>query len=135
MRVKVKFTQCCPTLCDHMDNAVRGILQVRTLQWVAFPSSRGSSQSWDRTQISCIACRFFTSWATKPLLTKLLRLTKQLTTLWLFTKKTMMMLKMVSILGQLYLVLGTVLLAKLKLYIEGKSEMFSFRILYLMRCQ
>ena len=46
-----------------------------------------------------------------------------------------MMLKMVSILGQLYLVLGTVLLAKLKLYIEGKSEMFSFRILYLMRYQ
>ena len=32
--------------------------------WVAFPSSRGSSQSRDQTQVSHMAGRFFTSWAT-----------------------------------------------------------------------
>ena len=37
-----------------------GILQARTLEWVAIPSSRGSSPSRDRTQISCSAARFFT---------------------------------------------------------------------------
>ena len=89
-----------------------GILQVRILEWVAMPSSRGSSQRWDwtyisqglntglphcgqilyhlshqerqrilgwvvylssrgsswprnQTRVSCIAGRFFTSWATK----------------------------------------------------------------------
>ena len=41
--VKVKFTRSCPTLCDPMDYAVYGILQARTLEWVAFPFSRGSS--------------------------------------------------------------------------------------------
>ena len=32
-----------------------GILQARILEWVAMPSSRGSSQPRDRTQVSCIA--------------------------------------------------------------------------------
>ena len=41
------------------------ILQARILEWVAFPFSRGSSQPRDRTQVSRIAGRFFTSWATK----------------------------------------------------------------------
>ena len=56
----VKVTQSCPTLCDSV---VPGILQVRILEWVAFPISRRSSQPRDRTQVSCIAGRFFTSWA------------------------------------------------------------------------
>ena len=34
---------------------VHGILQARILEWVAFPSSRGSSQPRDRTQVSRIA--------------------------------------------------------------------------------
>ena len=38
-----------------------GILQARKLEWVAFPFSRGSSQPTDRTQVSHIAGRFFTS--------------------------------------------------------------------------
>ena len=42
---------------------VHGILQARILEWVAFPFSRGSSQPRDRTQVSHIAGRFFTSWA------------------------------------------------------------------------
>ena len=42
-----------------------GILQARILEWVAMPSSRGSSSPRDRTQVSCIAGRFFTVWATR----------------------------------------------------------------------
>ena len=38
-------------------------LQARILEWVAMLSSRGSSQSRDRTHISCTAGGFFTSWA------------------------------------------------------------------------
>ena len=37
-----------------------GILQARILVWVAIPSSRGSSQLRDRTQVSHIAGGFFT---------------------------------------------------------------------------
>ena len=38
----------CPTLCDPMDcslpgSSVHGILQVRILEWIAIPISRGSS--------------------------------------------------------------------------------------------
>ena len=40
---------------------VHGILQVRILKWAAFPFSRGSSQPRDRTQVSHIAGRLFTS--------------------------------------------------------------------------
>ena len=41
--------QSCLTLCDPMDcnspdSSVHGILQARILEWVAMPSSRGSSQ-------------------------------------------------------------------------------------------
>ena len=46
-----------------MDYTIHGILQARILQWVAFPFSRGSSQPRDGTPVSCIAGRFFTSWA------------------------------------------------------------------------
>ena len=53
------------SLCDPMDYTVHGILLVRILEWVAFSFSRGSSQPRDRTQVSCIAGRFFTSWATR----------------------------------------------------------------------
>ena len=60
-KVKVKVPQSCLTLCDHMDYTVNGILQTTILEWVAFHFSRGSSQLRDRTQISRIAGRFFTS--------------------------------------------------------------------------
>ena len=39
--------------------------QARILEWVAFPFSGGSSQPTDLTQVSHIAGRFFTSWATR----------------------------------------------------------------------
>ena len=63
INVKVKVTQSCPTLCNPMDYTVHEILQARTLEWVVFPFSRGSSQRRDQTQVSCIAGGFFTSWA------------------------------------------------------------------------
>ena len=65
LKVKVKATQSCLTLCDPTDYTVQGILQAGILEWVAFPFSRGSSQPRDCTQVSCIAGRFFTSWATR----------------------------------------------------------------------
>ena len=46
-------------------SSVHGILQARTLEWVAIPFSRGSSRSRDQTWVSFIAGRFFTIWATK----------------------------------------------------------------------
>ena len=52
-------------LCNPKDYIVYGIFQARTLEWVAFPFSRGSSQPRDRTQVSHIAGGFFTSWATR----------------------------------------------------------------------
>ena len=42
-------------------------LQARILEWAAMPSSRGSSQPRDRTQVSCIAGRFCIDWATRDL--------------------------------------------------------------------
>ena len=53
------------TLSDPMDYTVHGILQVTILEWVAFPFSRGSSQSRDRIQVSPFAGRFFISWVTR----------------------------------------------------------------------
>ena len=62
--------QSCLTLCDPVDcsppgSPVHGILQARTLGWIAMPSSRGSSQPRDWTQVSCIARGFFTIWVTR----------------------------------------------------------------------
>ena len=65
MKVKVKVPQLCPAPCDLMDSTVRGNLQARILEWVAFSFSRRSSQPRDWTQVSCIAGGFFTIWATR----------------------------------------------------------------------
>ena len=59
----VKVGQSCLTLCNPIDYTVHGILQTRILEWVVFP--RGSSQPRDRTKVSRIAGRFFTSWAAR----------------------------------------------------------------------
>ena len=59
--VKVKIAQLCLTLCNPMDYRVHGILQAKILEWVVFPFSRVSSQPRNRTQVSGIAGRFFTS--------------------------------------------------------------------------
>ena len=54
-----KLLQSCPSLCNLMDGsppdcAIFGILQARILEWVAMPSSRGSSRP-----ISCTVGGFF----------------------------------------------------------------------------
>ena len=41
------------------------VIQLSILEWVAMPSSRGSSQPRDQTQVSLIAGGFFTILATK----------------------------------------------------------------------
>ena len=64
--MKVKVAQSCRTLCDPMDYTVHGILQVRILEWVAYSFSSGSPQPRNQTGGSCIAGRFFTSWAAEP---------------------------------------------------------------------
>ena len=51
--------------CSLPGSSVHEILQARTLEWVAIPVSRGSSQPRDQTQVSYIAGRFFTVWATR----------------------------------------------------------------------
>ena len=58
----MKVAESCLTLCYAVDYIIHGIFQVRILEWVAFPFSRGSSQLRDQTQVSCIAGEFFTSW-------------------------------------------------------------------------
>ena len=64
--------QLCLTLCNTMDCSppgfsVRGTLQARILEWVAMPSSRGSSWSRDWTCVSCfLHCRWILyHWATR----------------------------------------------------------------------
>ena len=51
---EMKVTRLCLTLCDPLDYAVRGILQAKILECVAFPFSRGSSQPRNQTRVSCI---------------------------------------------------------------------------------
>ena len=48
-----------------MDYIVYGVLQARILEWVVFLFSKGSSQPRSWTQVSHIAGRLFTSWATR----------------------------------------------------------------------
>ena len=52
-----KSLQSCPTLCDPMDCQLpgcsgHGILQLKILEWVVMPPSRGSSRPRDRTHVS-----------------------------------------------------------------------------------
>ena len=65
-----KLLQFCLTLCNPIDcsplgSSVHGILQARILEWVAMPSSRGSSQPRGWTcgflHVPALAGRFFTT--------------------------------------------------------------------------
>ena len=60
-RVGLSESESRSVVCDPVDCTVHGILQARILGWVAFPFSRGSSQTRDRIQVSCVAGGFFTS--------------------------------------------------------------------------
>ena len=65
-----EVSQSCPTLWDSMDcslpgSSLHGIFQARVLEWVAISFSRGSSRPRDWIQVSSIAGRCFTIWATR----------------------------------------------------------------------
>ena len=65
-----EVAQSCPTLCDRIDcsppgSSIHGIFQTRVLDWVAISFSRGSSWPRDWTQVSHVAGRRFTVWATR----------------------------------------------------------------------
>ena len=65
-----EVAQSSLTLCDPMDcsiqgSSIHGIFQARVLEQVAISFSRGSSQPRDRTQVSHIAGRCCTVWATR----------------------------------------------------------------------
>ena len=49
-----------PWTAAHQASLSMGILQVTILEWVAMPSSRGSSQPRGQTQVSRIAGEFLT---------------------------------------------------------------------------
>ena len=53
----ILVTQSCQTLCNPVDcspsgSSVHGVLQARILEWVAMPSSRGSTQPRDQIHVS-----------------------------------------------------------------------------------
>ena len=67
---KMLVTQSYPTLFNPMDyrppgSSAHGILQARILEWAAISSFRESSLPSYWTQVSCIAGRFSTIWATR----------------------------------------------------------------------
>jgi len=68
--LQVKVAQSCQTLCDPVDcippgSSVHGSLQAGILECVGISFSRVSFRPRDRTQVPCIASRFFTIWATR----------------------------------------------------------------------
>ena len=81
MQMKAKRKLECMLSCAHLLSHVwlfvtpwtvarqaplsMGILQARILECVAMPSSRGSSQPRDQTQVSSIADGFFNVWTTR----------------------------------------------------------------------
>ena len=71
MKVKVLAAQaylppCGPMACSPPGSSVHGILQARILEWVAIPSSRGSSQQTHRSN------PFLLHWQADSLLFELL---------------------------------------------------------------
>ena len=66
-----KSLESCPTLRNTRDyslpvSSVHGILQARTLEGVAMPSSRGPSQPTDHICVSCDSCIAGSFLATEP---------------------------------------------------------------------
>ena len=57
--------------CSLSGSSVHGIFQARVLEWIAISFSRGSSQPRNWTQVSHIAGRRFTIWATREALSNL----------------------------------------------------------------
>ena len=77
--VKALVVQSCLILCDRIDgslsgSSVHGLLQVRILEWVAIPFSRGSSQPRDQIRVSPVAGTFFTVWVIREALVNMTKL-------------------------------------------------------------
>ena len=72
VKVKVKSLSrvrlCDPMVYSLLGSPVHGIFRARVLGWVSFSFSRGPSRHRDRTQVSRIAGRCFTLWATREAL-------------------------------------------------------------------
>ena len=72
VRITLRHSVSCSVVASSLrpmdsslpDSSVYGILQATIPEWVYIPFSRESSQARDWTQVSCIAGRFFTIWAT-----------------------------------------------------------------------
>ena len=54
--------------CSLSGSSIHGIFQARVLEWIAISFSRGSFRPRNRTQVSRIAGRCFTIWATREAL-------------------------------------------------------------------
>ena len=66
LSLQLQPTLCCnPINYSFPGSSVHRILQAWIQEWVAIPFSRGSSQPRGQTQVSCVAGRFFTIWATR----------------------------------------------------------------------
>ena len=50
------LTLCNPMDCSPPCSSVHGIIPARILEWAAIFSSRESSQTRDRTSMSCVSC-------------------------------------------------------------------------------
>ena len=60
LTTQLHLTLCHPMDCSWSGSSVHGISQVRIVEWVAIPFSRGFSQPRDQTWVSSTAGRFFT---------------------------------------------------------------------------
>ena len=75
--VVILIPKSCLTLWDPRDSSLPGfsvhwIFQARILEWVAISFSRESSWPRDWTRVFCNVGRFFTIWATRETLLKII---------------------------------------------------------------
>ena len=56
VHAQLHLTLCDPLDCSHQVPLSMGILQATILEWIAMPSSRGSSWPRDQTHIAYVSC-------------------------------------------------------------------------------
>ena len=69
----------------------------RILEWVAYPFSRGSFQPRNRTGVSCIAGRLFTSWASDTFLSKVALIHSENSYYFTYLLRSFLMIQMANI--------------------------------------
>ena len=62
---------CDPTECSPPSFSVHGIILAGIQEWIAMPSSRGSSKPRDRIHVSCIGSQMLYHWTTREAPNKL----------------------------------------------------------------